>query len=302
MKRLLLALTILAAGAAVFCVFRSSAARLRNESSERRDAWQAQTQLLDRARVRHAELTTRIRELKQTLLVQPQSGGADSELANMIATNGTNHLTPEARERLLAELGFDWNSARDYVVMSKDSLPGLNLESIRGNRLTEVVCGVLAVTSEERAGIDSLLEGAAAEFKAWAMSHVQRTEPEGDILAKYTLPFDGQFSQTLSNTFAQGVIAALGAERGKLMLAYASSWTSDLGMRGSGPTILTIKRPAAGQEDLPYELRRPNGGTMYASVSSYQPMPEAFRPIFPGGWSDLATREGFELPQGFRTK
>ena len=121
-------------------------------------------------------------------------------------------------------------------------------------------------------------------------------------LAKYTLPFDPQFSQSLSNEFAGGVIAALGAERGELMLDYASSWMLDLGIRGRAATILTIKRPSAGQERLPFELRTPDGGTMYTDVSPYQPFPEAFRPVFPGGWSDLAKRDGFELPKEFQRK
>jgi hypothetical protein len=37
------------------------------------------------------------------------------------------------------------------------------------------------------------------------------------------MPFDAEFSQSLSNTFSSGVIAAIGAERGELLLDHARS-------------------------------------------------------------------------------
>jgi hypothetical protein len=33
--------------------------------------------------------------------------------------------------------------------------------------------------------------------------------------------------------------------------------------------------------------------------SPFQQFPEVFRSLFPGGWTDLAQREGFELPKEF---
>jgi hypothetical protein len=39
--------------------------------------------------------------------------------------------------------------------------------------------------------------------------------------------------------------------------------------------------------------------TLSTYVSPHQPFPETFRPLFPGGWVDLAQREGFELPAEF---
>ena len=38
---------------------------------------------------------------------------------------------------------------------------------------------------------------------------------------------------------------------------------------------------------------------MTTTISPWQPFPEAFRAIFPGGWRDVAEREGFKLPQAF---
>lgn len=41
---------------------------------------------------------------------------------------------------------------------------------------------------------------------------------------------------------------------------------------------------------------------MSTDVNPWQPFPEAFRPLFPGGWKELAEREGFELPKSFQPK
>src|SRR5204862_799157 len=141
----------------------------------------------------------------------------------------------------------------------------------------DTVCGVLAVTPEERATVEAIIGRLVADYREWATSHVERAEPEGDVLAKYKMPSDPQFTQSVSNTFSATVMAALGSERGQLMLGYASSWMNVLGMVGGGPTILTIKRPLPGEEWLPFELQTPGGGTMYTGVSPYQPFPEEFR-------------------------
>ena len=43
----------------------------------------------------------------------------------------------------------------------------------------------------------------------------------------------------------------------------------------------------------------PDTGTMGAAITPHQPFPEAFLPIFPGGWTQVAELEGFELAQEF---
>jgi hypothetical protein len=300
MKRLFQIFLSLVIGAALFCAFRSAAVRYREEVSARRQACSLETQSLNRAREEHVRLTTRIHQLKESVLALPQNGGEKVFLANVISTNGACHLSPEVREKLLAELGFDWNSLPDYVVVSKDSLPRLGVHPIRASRLTDTICSVLAVTSEERARIDSLLADATAQYNAWALAHVQRGQPEGDTLAQYTIPVDQTFSQSLSNVFASGIAATLGSERGTLLMDYAASWLVEVGMNGTSPTVLTVKRPPAGQEQLPFELKTPGGGTMQTSITTGQPVPQAFLPIFPGGWADLAAREGFQLPNPVR--
>src|SRR5262249_13184945 len=167
----------------------------------------------------------------------------------------------------------------------KDSLPRLSMDAIRGDRLTDTVCGVLAIKPEERAAIDSVMARLADELKSWEMSHTQRIEPQGDVVAKYTLPLDAEFSQSRSNAFAAAVIGGLGTERGQLMLQYASSWMFDTYTRGAGSTSLTVRHPADGPERLSFQVEMPNGGSMYGEGSPFQQFPEVFRSIFPGGWT-----------------
>lgn len=297
MKRVLLALAILAAGTLVFSELRQSAAQLRTDAASARNAWLAQKQLVTQTRVQCTELTARVNELKQSLLNQPRA--LADELAVLIATNGAIHLSAEAREKLLAELGFDWNTSADYLVVSKDSLRDVGLNAVRDSHLTDTVCNVLALTPAERGAVDGVMDRVAADYKTWATAHVQREEPQGEVVAKYTLKYDAEFSRSLSNAFTSAVAGALPGERAEWLLGYARSWMVDLGMDTFGvppsPTTLTVKRATDG---LAFELRQ-NGGTMYTMVSPGQPFPNAFRAVFPGGWTELAQREGFDLPKEF---
>ena len=108
MKRLVLGLAISALQVSLFCALHNWAAQWRNETAARREAWLAQTEHVTQARVQRTELTERIGELKRHLAGKAQ-GTMKSTLANLVLTNKPIHLLPEERERLLAELGFNWN-------------------------------------------------------------------------------------------------------------------------------------------------------------------------------------------------
>jgi len=300
MKRLVIALFVLAAGTTAVCVLRDSTGQVRRELAARGEAWRAETELVAAARNEHTEFTERLGDLKRTLSAQPPTVGTVAELLRAVESNGPSRLTIEQREKLLADLGFNWNSTGDYLVVSKDALPRMSLEGMKGMKLTETVCSVLAITPPERAALESMTQQLGVDFKAWAETHVQRAEPVGDVVAKYTMPADAAFSQSLSNMFSTGVLAALGTERGELLMNYARSWMSDLGMLGGKPTTMKVKRYQAGDEPrLGFEISQ-GSSIMSTEVSPHQPFPEAFRPLFPDGWADLAAREGFELPKSFK--
>ena len=151
--------------------------------------------------------------------------------------------------------------------------------------MTETARGILAITPEEGAGVQALAERLTAEFDAWAVLHVQRAEPEGNVLAKYSLSLDPEFSRNLSNNFSAGVIAALGAERGEMLLGYARSWTADLGMFG-GTSVMTLERPGTEDERIRLELKMPDGGTMSTDFRPINPSPRRSARFFPAvGWT-----------------
>jgi hypothetical protein len=147
------------------------------------------------------------------------------------------------------------------------------------------------------------------EHTAWVIANAQREEPSGDVLARYSLPKDAEFSQSRSNAFASGLLATLGLERGELMQEhYALSWMQDAGMRGGliglkadrdDSTTLTVNRYPAGTDGQLIFTIKQAGNNMTAGVTPWQPFPQAFKPLFPNGWPDLAAREGFELPKEF---
>ena len=74
MNKILLALTLLGAGAGGFLTARQSTTQLKHEAQATREAWLAQTQLVALAQSDQAGLMERVRELKQALRQPPTAG------------------------------------------------------------------------------------------------------------------------------------------------------------------------------------------------------------------------------------
>jgi hypothetical protein len=212
-------------------------------------------------------------------------------------------LTAAQREQLLAELGFNWRTTGDYLIVSKETLRAISFGALRDAKLSDTACAVLSVTPDERASVDATAQSLNAALGDWTRTHAQREDPSGDVVAKYTLPTDADFSQSLSNQFASSVVGTLGDERGELLLQYAHQWMSELGMENPGSQTLTVSRyPNGDTSRLSFSVSQSTGAMMSTDVSPYQPFPPAFQPLFPNGWSDLAQREGFALPPSFGGK
>ncbi|HLX68898.1 MAG TPA: hypothetical protein VKV04_04640 [Verrucomicrobiae bacterium] len=301
MKRILIALTIFAAALGIFRSLNAATEKLRIQTRAEQDAWRTQTQKIEQISIERDRLQMHLEELGQEIAAAQQADpGATAGEA--IPKPGAI-LSAKEREKLLAELNLNWNSTGDYVVVSKETLRGIGLPGVKHNKLSGVACDVLAMTPDERASVNSALQSVAADYQAWAQSHVQREDPSGDVVAKYTLPVDPQFSQTLSNTFVSGAFDTLGQERGQLLESYSWQWMTDLGLTGNAnpdnPITLTIKHYQSGdQTRLGLEFRN-GGSTMSTDVSPWQPVPEPFQALFPGGWPDIAKQAGFELPKEF---
>lgn len=306
MKRGLLAFLILAMGTTVFCAFHSANSGLRGELAAKKVAWQTQTRQLAQLLFEKQQVLERVSETRQQLAAQPPIPAHQQIDGKILTGDSLGNLSAAEREQLLAELEFNWNTTGDYLIVSKKSLAGISLAAIKGTTLTDAARAVLAITPEERAAVETMTQRLMADYTVWAEAHVQRAEPSGDVVAKYTLAADEAFSQSQSNRFVSEVIAALGPERGELLRRYSYQWMSELGMNNTTlskrETTMIVKRYNAGDESrLGFELQHAGGG-MSTDVSPWQPFPEAFRSIFPNGWTDLAKREGFELPKSFQKK
>jgi hypothetical protein len=296
MKRLLLAMAILITGTTIFHALRHSTILYQRQAAETRETWMTQTQRLAQARIQLAGVEERVRFPQENLKSQNQMAGpqvADS----LLSMTGRTNLSAAQCEQLLAELNFNWNTTGDYLIVSKATLHAVLLNGIRGMKLNSAACDVLAITPDEQARIEAMTQSLGETYKTWAEARLQREEPSGDVVVKYTIPEDAQFSQTLSNQFTNEIFGTLGKERGDLLLNYSASWMTARGMNGGSNDSLTVKRYQVGDETRLNFESRTAGSVISSGGSPYQPFPESFLPIFPNGWSDLAKREGIDLPK-----
>lgn len=321
MRRFWLTIVILSIGTTVFCALRSA-----NQSTQERVAaaladWQVQTQLLCQVRVDQQQLVDRVNDAKRELAALPPVPSR-LQLAEAILASGPGALTNYSAaqtELLLAELGFNWHTTGDYVIISKQALNGIYFDGMNGLKLTTPAQAVLAITPAEKSAIENVTQQLGTERVQWATSRLERFEPGGDVVAKYALPVDEEFSRNQFSRFTNTVFASLGNERAEWFQRYSQSWMQDVGLRVSAdmsrvppevlaalpnlptetkPTTLTVKRSGNG---LLFTVEQANS-TMTTSVSPWQQLPEAFRAVFPGGWQELAQREGFELPKEFQKR
>lgn len=308
MKRMLIALLILTAGITALRALQLSSTRLRQQLAATSTAWQTKTQQLLQVHLQKQLLEQRWEEIR-TATAPPDATPHLSPLAEKILAGADQKtLSAEEREQLRAELDCNWNSTGDYLIVSKKSLEEIWFDGVEQASLTPAARAALALTAQEQAGLDELMRRLTDSHMAWAKDHFQREIPTGNVVAKYTLPVNVEFSQSLSNQFTSGLYAALGPERGQLLQRHARNWMDALGMSSgpdsayaNSPTTMTVERYSQQSDQLRYTLQRANS-QMQTSVTPWQSFPEEFRVVFPGGWPDLAQREGFALPKEFQKK
>jgi hypothetical protein len=310
MNKILLALTLLGAGAGAFLSARQSTTRLQHEANDTREAWLVQTQLVAVAQSDQAGLIERVRELKQALAQPPAV--AESALWSALQTNAAGHLTPELRDSLREELGFNWQSTPDFIVFSKETVREMlqGVAIARDGKFTGIADIFLALTPEEHGQVETAMQRVQTAAKDWASSHIGpigRSEPKGDVVAQYSVPGDPAMSQSLSNDLATGVFHAVGRERAELIVPSAANWAIQSAGIYTKPTTMTVRRYLAGNEQRLNVQIDSHDGAIQSSDLWQGPrcdlaVPEAFRPIFPNGWDEVAKREGFELPENPQKK
>lgn len=296
MIRILSGLVILTGAAAGFGGLHQATTHFQARTRELSQTLRVQTQRLNAARAEWTKTETSTRELNQEVKARNQAAHAQSSNPLLALKAGVD-LTPALSEKLLADFGFNWNTTGDFVIVSKSTLHEIGVTGMGRKKLTDAVCAVLAITPGERAAIDATAVSVEEQYAEWARAHVQRLEPGGDVLAKYALPADPDFSARLHQEFTDCVNSTLGPERGGLLLDYSSTWMRDRGLNNNEGTTMIITRRSDGH--LSAEVKWGHGSSMSSEPSPYQAFPVQFQPVFPDGWRQLAEQEGFQLPPAF---
>jgi hypothetical protein len=323
MKRALLAILILVTGTTIFCSLRGAVIATQRECAIQKSAWQTQTQQLVQLRFEKSQLAEHWRETERQISRQTSLPALTQLEEKILSGVSLQNLSAAESKQLLAELDFNWHTTGDFIIVSKPSLAGILFNGLKGTKLTEAARAVLAVTPDEQMAIEAITQQLGDTRTAWDKEHVQRTEPNGDMVAQYTLPADAEFSQSQVSVFTNGILSVLGDQRAQWLQDHSVGWMQDSGLL-TGPDIskippefqsmmpisdhqnqstsLTLNRYQSGDEWNVNATLKQAGNNMTYGISPWQPFPAAFSPLFPGGWKELAQREGFQLPKTFENQ
>jgi hypothetical protein len=305
MNKILPALGILGAGGGAFLTVRQAVLRLGQETQVSHAAWQMQTQLLAVTQAEQVRLKDRVRELRQALDRNPAP--EQNELWSALEANNVGHLQADLREHLLEELGLDWRSAPDFIVVPKEALREFELKPIQENRLADPVAAAFAVTQSERERVEAAIAQAGLDFNDWTVAQTERTEPTNDVVAQYTVAGNETLGLSISNALDAELVGALGQQRAELIRPAVNKWAYETGFYLQESRTLIIRRCLVGDESrlLWQEGRaewvRGLGAKDFRELAPC-PFPARFLPVFSNGWADLAEREGFALPKEFQEK
>ena len=104
---------------------------------------------------RREDLTEHLDEANRLLAIQPPTSTL-THLEEKILSGGSSQAFSVAeREQFLAELGFNWNTTGDYIIVSKKSLNDISFDGMEGAGLTEAAIAILAITPEEQVAIET---------------------------------------------------------------------------------------------------------------------------------------------------
>ncbi len=320
MKRAIIVIIVWSAAAALYFYLRQATAADGRDLAARAAAWQNQMEQVEQLQIHQQQIRQHLAEAKQALALQPARSPLDQLKQKVLSGASWRSFTPAEYEQLLAELGLNWNTTGDYVILSKKSLDDIGFGSLYGIKVTSTVIGTLALTDDEQSSINDLAKQISDARIAWDQQHLQRTEPSGNIVAEYSLPVDADFSQSQRAIFTNGIVNILGAQRAGWFQNQSQQWQLDNGLvvsqdfanlpadflqslpdsvRTPQPTTMILEANQSGNETQINLTLKQSGNTMNTTISPYQPVPGAFKPLFPGGWQEIAQREGFKLPKSF---
>ena len=305
MKKIVLALALCLVGGASFSALNIVAHRTEQRLRASQSEWGSRTQRLAALEVEKATLSSKIRALQRDL--QRHGEMEVPEFAGLLEANKLASLTPEALERMRAELGVSWHSSAEWILLSKTTLAIVRMDALKGSKLADPACGTLAITVDERRSLDDAFVGVREEFAAWSQANLQRAGTNCETVVRFTIPPNLELAAGLSNRLASTVLATLGEQRAELLQHYADEWYKmEIGGLVAMTNTLTVSHRANGDETprLYYEFSLKGGPGQgsrgeSARLTTRSHFPSSFKGVFPGGWREVAEREGFDLPNEF---
>jgi hypothetical protein len=302
MKRILIVTSIVAVAGVSFCALNNSAIHDQLRLQNNRTEWIDQTQKLAQVQSEVEALSNRLRDL-QTSAQPALATVSDPALVDLLLTNDLSSLSLQQQNKLLAELGGTGASAGNYVLVAKSVLANSHLKAFKDfpdlSQLTPAARQVLAIQPEEQKSVEAAFADAMQRTGNWAQANVKRQGASSNLLVSYTLPVDADFAKGVNDQLFTTVSNVLGAQRTQLLQNYFGFYRIyEDGANAVNTNKLEVYR-MPGKPGLFYR-----GGWDMGSSSAMNTYPEpirddrfpaAFRFIFPGGWQELAQREGFEL-------
>jgi hypothetical protein len=311
MKRLLTIATFLLLGAVSFAWLRAreqSAGEMITRLEQQQVEWRQQ---LSEVESEHKEIRQKIATHRAAVAasVKTDNSPFSAALGAWLAAGDFSNIPAGLVAEFRARLDLPENTATDFVLISKPTLQALRPPSPRkDDKLSDSLCALLSIGSEQRTQIQSALSEARHEFTEWALQNVRREGPEGETLVRYTLPAGNDFADAITNRLLSGISDSIGGQRTALFRTYADTWfqieTGYLG--GVTNTLTVLRKPGSdGEAALFYELtRKGHHSSMSEGPGEIHAtdFPPAWRNIFPDGWPEVAQREGFDLIEKGQSK
>jgi hypothetical protein len=301
MKKILLALLILGIGAIAFARLNLLANQSRTSATQSRAECARFTSQGDELTAIATELRAQVQAKKTQLAEAPLPSVAGPDAASGLSgdpSKASRRATPaELRQRF----GIRWNNSADYILVSKAALKNTHLSAIESKgTFTPTACAILALTPMERATVEAGLKRVEAEHAVWVKTAVQRVEPAGDVLADYRLPANRELAHQIEEEGTALLVGTLGPDRAKLVHDYVATWAYPYGNLGESSVRFTVRRHTDGTQPPLWQQFEYQGGGGSSGPLFPGDFPDLFRSVFPGGWRDLAQREGFALPEDFK--
>jgi hypothetical protein len=304
MKKLFFALAILSAGGVLSAQFNHRARSARSATEQRTVEYGPLTERVRALTTMKATFSDAIQDKKTRIKMARASVGAsasiDADVLKFIKDPTRLQGRGVASSKVRDLLGVGWNSSADYVLVSKAALKRVWLiGTMDSGALRPAVCDMLALTSQERAAIEAAHQRAEAIHAAWFDTAVQRVTPSEEVVAQYEVPANPDLAQKIQQEELAPLADILGQERFALLQQWDGAWISEHGDLGARSVRLTVHNTPSREPPLWYQVE----SERWSSGSDVAPdsFPPLFRGAFPGGWPEIAQRDGFQLPDDFQT-